>query len=356
MKRLIDYLLLPLWIANFPVTALLLLSAYSPYIDPTAHPVASCAGLTFPIFAVANFCFVLLWVVLLRFRYALLPAAGLLLCLGVLRTYCPLNPRTGLVPNDCIKLLSYNVMGLRDADSPIVGYLQESDADILCLQEYAPPQGRPQARMEEALKAYPYRCVTSIGDEQGHGNRLACFSKFPILSARKLDYRSGYNGSVAYELKIGEDTVTLINNHLESNKLTKEDKVVYESMLKSPETEKVKSGTRLLLGKLAEASALRAPQADTIARALEQTRHPYAIVCGDFNDTPVSYAHRVIGTRMDDAFSSSGKGLGISYNQNRFFFRIDHIFVSKNLKTYNCTVDRSIKESDHYPIWCYIGK
>ena len=46
----------------------------------------------------------------------------------------------------------------------------------------------------------------------------------------------------------------LINNHLESNKLTKEDKVVYESMLKSPETEKVKSGARLLIRKLAEAS------------------------------------------------------------------------------------------------------
>ena len=51
----------------------------------------------------------------------------------------------------------------------------------------------------------------------------------------------------------------LINNHLESNKLTKEDKVVYESMLKSPETEKVKSGARLLIRKLAEASAIRAP-------------------------------------------------------------------------------------------------
>lgn len=356
MKRLVYYLTLPLWIANFPATALLLLSAYSPYVDPTAHPVASCAGLAFPVFAVANLCFALLWVVLRRFRHALLPAAGLLLCLGAFRTYCPLNPRTGLLPPGCIKLLSYNVMGMRDAGSPIVDYLLESNADILCLQEYAPPRGLPQAKVEKALKAYPYRCVTPVGDERGHGNRLACFSKFPILSARKIDYRSSYNGSVEYELKIGEDTVTLINNHLESNKLTKEDKVVYESMLTSPETEKVKSGTRLLLGKLAEASALRAPQADTIARVLKQARHPYAIVCGDFNDTPVSYAHRVIGSRLDDAFSSSGRGLGISYNQNKFFFRIDHILISKNLKTYNCTVDRSIKESDHYPIWCFIGK
>jgi hypothetical protein len=161
---------------------------------------------------------------------------------------------------------------------------------------------------------------------------------------------------VVYELKMGEDTVMLINNHLESNKLTKEDKVVYESMLKSPETEKVKSGARLLIRKLAEASAIRAPQADSIAQEIAASRYPYIIVCGDFNDTPISYAHRVIEKGLNDAFTKSGRGLGISYNQNKFYFRIDNILASKNLKPYNCTVDRSIKESDHYPIWCYLKR
>lgn len=53
-----------------------------------------------------------------------------------------------------------------------------------------------------------------------------------------LDYRSNYNGSMVYEIKIGKDTVLLINNHLESNKLTREDKVVYEDMLKDRRREK----------------------------------------------------------------------------------------------------------------------
>ena len=60
--------------------------------------------------------------------------------------------------------------------------------------------------------------------------------------------------------------------------------------------------------------------------------------------------------KLDDAFTQSGKGLGISYNQNKFYFRIDNILISPNLKAYNCTVDRSIKASDHYPIWCHISK
>lgn len=249
----------------------------------------------------------------------------------------------------------------KDGENLILNYLKNSGADILCLQEYQTiesPRYLSQKDVEKALKDYPYHNIQIVGrgSGKGHTNRIACYSKFPILSSRKLDYASEYNGSVVYELKMGEDTVMLINNHLESNKLTKEDKVVYESMLKSPKTEKVKSGARLLIRKLAEASAIRAPQADSIAQEIAASRYPYIIVCGDFNDTPISYAHRVIEKGLNDAFTKSGRGLGISYNQNKFYFRIDNILASKNLKPYNCTVDRSIKESDHYPIWCYLKK
>lgn len=210
--------------------------------------------------------------------------------------------------------------------------------------------------VEEELAAYPYHHIQIVGSGRGHTNRIACYSKYPILSARLLNYKSEYNGSVIYELKMGEDTVTLINNHLESNKLTKEDKVVYESMLKSPQTDKVKTGARMLLKKLAEASAIRAPQADSIAKEILHSKSPYIIVCGDFNDSPISYSHRIIGQNLNDTYTESGCGPGISYNQNKFYFRIDNIMASKNFKSYNCTVDRSIKESDHYPIWCYLKK
>ena len=139
--------------------------------------------------------------------------------------------------------------------------------------------------------------------------------------ARVLDYSSEYNGSVLYEVKIGEDTVTLINNHLESNKLTKADKAVYENMLKSPEKEKVKSGMRLLIRKLAEASAIRAPQADTIAHEITASPHPCIIVCGDFNDTPhllySSYHRPKIWTMHSP---NQDGGLGISYNSEQILF------------------------------------
>ena len=51
---------------------MLLLTAYSPYINPEVHPVQSCLGLTFPIFLVINFCFLIFWLIV-RYRFALVP-------------------------------------------------------------------------------------------------------------------------------------------------------------------------------------------------------------------------------------------------------------------------------------------
>ena len=147
-----------------------------------------------------------------------------------------------------------------------------------------------------------------------------------------------------------------VNNHLESNKLREKDKAVYREMIKDPDKVKVSEGARILIGKLAEASAIRALQADSIAKLVAGFRGGGVIVCGDFNDSPLSYAHRVIGKELDDAFVQSGNGFGISYNQNHFYFRIDHILLSKNLESYQCTVDKTIKSSDHYPIWCFVAK
>ena len=79
-------------------------------------------------------------------------------------------------------------------------------------------------------------------------------------------------------------------------------------------------------------------------------------MCGDFNTSPISYAHRTIAEGLTDAFVESGFGLGISYHRNGFLFRIDNILISPDLQSYRCTVDSRIKNSDHYPIWCYVDK
>lgn len=360
IRRVVSYVILAV---NAFFVGTLILTAYSPYLQPVVHPIASCLGLAFPVFLGINLCFFIFWLVA-NYRFSLLPLIGFLICFSQIRTYIPVNFHTKEVPEESIKILSYNIMafgGMKKVDgrNAVLDYIQESDADIVCMQEYASSETSKKLlnakEIRKALKVYRYHDIQRIG-QGGGSNQIACYSKYPILSTRLLDYESEYNGSVIYELKVGEDTITLINNHLESNKLTKEDKIVYENMLKDPDAKKVKSGIRQLLNKLAEASVIRSKQADDIAKEIASSPHKYIIVCGDFNDSPISYTHRVIAENLDDAYTQSGRGLGISYNQNQFYFRIDNILISKNLETHNCTVDRSIKNSDHYPIWCYITK
>ncbi len=359
LGKVIAYLILAV---NALFVGLLLLAAYSPYVNPNSHPNISCFGLTFPIFLIINLCFLVFWLIA-RYKFALLALAGFLICYPQLRTYFPVNFHTKSVPENSIKFLSFNTMAFgymekKNGKNPILTYLQESEADIICLQEYATSETAKihlnERDIQKGLSNYPYRNVQTLGKHGG--NKIACFSKYPILSARKLEQNSNSNGSVVYELVIGKDTVALINNHLESNKLSKNDREAYEEMLDGAKASEMKSGARMLLRKLAQATTIRAGQADVVAEEIASSPHSHIIVCGDFNDSPISYAHRTISQKLDDAFVQSGRGLGISFNQNKFYFRIDNILVSKNFKTYNCTVDRSIKSSDHYPIWCYISK
>ena len=353
--RLLGWILLA---ANLLMVGIMLACAYSPYIDPVRHPVRACAGLAFPVFLCATVAFLLFWLVV-HVRYALLSVVGMLCCLPAIQTFCPLHLSREEAPEGSIKFLSYNIMGF-EADHPdtpdnpnhVLAYLRDSGADIICMQEYSAGGRLKQEHIDHVLKDYPYKDIHTVGKGW---NRLACYSRHPILSAEPVHYESEFNGSIVYTIAVEGDTLTVINNHLESNKLTTNDRETYVQMIKSPETADMKKGSRLLLGKLAGATAIRARQADAIARTIDSLGRRKLIVCGDFNTSPISYAHRVIGRGLNDAFVESGFGMGISYHRNGFYFRIDHILTSPDLKAYRCTVDSRIDNSDHYPIWCYIA-
>ena len=147
--------------------------------------------------------------------------------------------------------------------------------------------------------------------------------------------------------------MTLVNNHLESFKLTTEDKSHYSAFLKNISPENFDEVKASIPQKLGNAFRLRASQAEVIAEEIKKVDTEYIIVCGDFNDTPISYAHRIIKGDLIDSHAESGRGPGITYNENYFWFRIDNIFHSANMKSINCTVDK-VRYSDHYPLWCYL--
>ena len=353
--RLLGFILLGI---NAMVALLMFLSAYSPSIDPHAHPVWSSTGLFFPIFLLLNLLFLVFWTVVYR-RFVLFPLLALLMCWGSIRTYFPIHSWGGDAPEGAIKIVSYNTRAFgemkphtKKKPNEVLTYLQNSDADIICLQEYIFGGKLKKKDIDDALRAYRYKHYQSLGKGL---NGLGCYSRYPILSATPILYKGTRNGSVAYRIKVGRDTLLVINNHLESNKILKSDVETYQEMIDAPSKENLFAGVRKIWGKVAEATKIRAKQADVLVETIRNSKEKSMVVCGDFNDTPISYVHHVLCDELQDAFVETGNGLGVSYNKDRLYVRIDHILASKNLEVYDCTVDNIIHASDHYPIWCYIS-
>ena len=111
MKLLRNVAALTIGAVNAAFTAAFLLTAYSPYIQPVEHPLRSCLGLAFPIFLIANICFLFFWLIIQHYKLALLPLAGMLLAYPQIRTYMPVNFHTDHLPEESLKILSYNIMG-----------------------------------------------------------------------------------------------------------------------------------------------------------------------------------------------------------------------------------------------------
>lgn len=350
-------------LVNLVVVALFIAAAFSDRISPEKNIMFSYLGLAFPVLCVLNFCFILYWLFLWEWRCILIGLVSFLICWTPISNYFPFHNRVEDVPKDnTIKVLTYNVMGFAyrnhtdEFPNPTVKYIADSGADIVCLQEFAVGSSEKYLtikKLKKALSMYPYYSFTPISNSGVLKYGIALFSKYPILNSKRVDYKSKFNGSSIHELDIKGRKVTLINNHLESFKLTSQDKGRYSAFIKNLSSEAFDGMRGSLEQKLGTAFRLRSKQAEAVARTLKEVTSDYVIVCGDFNDTPVSYAHRVIQGPLKDAYSESGRGYGISYNENFFWFRIDNILYSSNMKSMNCTIDK-VRYSDHYPMWCYL--
>lgn len=344
--------------ANIATLVILFLVGYSDYLRPELFPSLSNVGLLFPVFLFCNIAFLVFWL-LLKPRYALIPFLGFLVCYAPIRTYAPLN-FSSEAPHGTIKILSFNTwafaQGENDEDgiNPIVKYIKQQNADIVCLQEVCSSQDVANQIDSILFPVYAYRDTTF---HPSGGNAVGILSKYPILSKERIPYPSAGNLSAAYLLEIGKEKVLLINNHLETTGLTLEERAHFKELIKGKlETDTAEQTSKTLVAKLGEATRKRAVQAETVAKYVEDHKGTSTILCGDFNDGPISYAHRMIAKGLTDCYVASGNGPGISYHHAGFFVRIDNIMCSDDWKPYECKIDDKIKASDHYPIICYLKK
>ena len=327
---------------------------YTSTLPPQEHPQVSYFGLMFPVFAAVNAFFILFWLIF-KWKFTLLPVIGLLTCAESIRAYIPFNITSG-PPAGSIKVLSYNVMSFGEnkgatwEENAILNYIRKSQADIVCLQEAT--HGEVEKALATLSNEYPY-----VSIEKNPNSHLACLSKFPIDSVQQIYYPSDNNFSYAYRLLLGDDTLLLINNHLESYRLSPEDKEDYKSIIKNykhPEQNQSETKYLSLVEKISMHDSLRGEQADSVATFLARNKGKSIILCGDLNSSPISYTHHRLTEYLNDAYTRSGNGPGTSYNRSGMYFRLDHMMVSPEITAYGAKVDKSIKESDHYPIFCFV--
>jgi endonuclease/exonuclease/phosphatase family metal-dependent hydrolase len=318
---------------------------------------------------ILNIAYLALWIASFNWKLAIISLSAIIFCWKPIKTYFPFHFPTRELPKGSIKFMTYNVRGFNwkmkednNAINPIFSYIRDSEADIVCLQEFAANrqhdgQFATKAEIKKFLKHYPYQAVVSLSASNKYSlYGLACYSKFPIIKTTKIPFNgNSYNGSAIFRIKINDKIVSVVNNHLESNKITTEDKKLYQKFLERKDSEMLGSVAHNIRNRLGVAYRLRVAQVDTIAAyiARERTETDAIIVCGDFNDTPISYAYHRMKADLTDSFSETGRGPGITYNENHFLFRIDNIFHDDNFKAYNAKVGK-VRYSDHYPLMTYL--
>jgi endonuclease/exonuclease/phosphatase family metal-dependent hydrolase len=347
----------------------LLLSLLTPYINPAKFPLLPFLGLGFPVLILLNIVFCILWFFknrtwflcsLILFGLSL-PYQIKIFSFNVLPTDIPKES------DSRIKLMSYNVRlfdlynpSMKNAKSTrngIFKYFRDEEPDILCIQEYY-----------EQKKPSSFITIDSIveimDDPQIHikgiqipRNRqtfgLATFSKLPVVNKGYIKHQGANKNNNNYCIYIDvtreKDTLRIYNVHLQSIKL----ETNYATKnTKDDGTENTQSTIKTAYRKLKKAFAIRAEQSKTVSQHIKKSPYP-TIVCGDFNDTPISYTYHIFENELIDAFRNTSSGFGSTYIGLLPAGRIDYIFHSKELNSTSFKIQKE-KLSDHRAISCVI--
>ena len=343
--------------ANVTTVVSMLLVGYSDRLDPANHPLLSTMGMAFPFFLLVNLAFLFFWLVF-KWRMIWISVVGFMCAYVPINIYMPLHTKQD-IPEGALKLVSYNVCSYGgnykydQGFETVLKYLVEEQPDIICIQEDVDTWRRYV--FQEYQKHWAYNDTVVIANSPQSFNALGIHTRFPIIKHERIEYTSKANGSVAWWLKVDNDTLVVVNNHFESCHLNTDDRAQYRQIIKGELSgDSARTESKLLWIKLAEANAVRSKQIKAVSSYVEEHSEYPVIVCGDFNDNPISYSRHVMAEHLTDCFRETGRGVGLSYNQKAFSFRIDHIFCSQHLQPYNCKVDDEMDASDHYPILCWL--
>lgn len=331
------------------------------YISPIKLHVFAFSGYLFPLFWIINLIF-LIWLSIRRSALLLIPLLSLLISWTHWANSFQISGKSIAEESELeipLRVMSYNTRmfdyykhsGIPGAPDEIFKFILQQNPDIICFQEYFTSLKRHEYTPTQIIarfRQFGYKHIEYLKSRPGNtGYGLATFSRYPITNSGAIRFVNSNNQAIFSDIDVKGKTVRVFNNHLESIGFKDGDLSVLDT-LEFRMSERQRQGLRNISKKLNRAFAMRSNQADALARHIANSPYP-VIVCGDFNDTPVSYVYRTMRAGMKDAFKEAGVGFGGTYNGRLPSFRIDYIFHSPQFDTYNFKTF-PLKYSDHFPI------
>jgi len=348
------------WSLNVVLVLYTFLVYWLLYDLPVQHWSASMFMITLPVAWALNLVCLTAWLFTHPWRSLLsllTVLAGFWLWPRTLAVNTPQPPEQG---RPSLSLLSYNVANFnadefyetptkRSRVNLITNWVIRNEAPVKCFQEFYNSQRHPVLQMADRLRAtgYTHEAVLRPEYRQTPDSFLgvAIFSKYPMVNQGREPFGlHAHNGIVWADIKIGDDTVRIINVHLESMGIR------VRRVLSQREMAGVRTETRGILALLREGFIARREQILKVEKYVSQSRFP-VIVTGDFNETPYSVAYGRMRAKLNSAFEEAGHGFGFSLNRAPKLLRIDHQFYDdRRLTPIDFKTHNDIPYSDHYPI------
>lgn len=350
---------------NWFAIAGLFFACIAPYVSPAVFWPLAFFGLMHPAFVLLNLIFLLLWT-LRRRKQAFYTLAILLFSIPWYGKQFHFHFGTpAATPASAFKFMSYNVRLFdrynwtkdKNTRSRMFALLKREMPDVLNLQEFFNQNSGAYRNLDTLKKLLGFEYVHeeyTLSLKDNHFG-VVTFSKFPIVNVGKIVFNTRNNNICIYtDLLINGDTVRIYNMHLQSISFGFADLHFLNQVYSGEDADAEIENSKNILRRMKRAFMKRAHQSESIAKHMAAC--PYKlIVCGDFNDTPISYSYNTISDGLQDAFLESGSGFGKSFENPFPFPRIDYILHSFSMKAFEFRTIQQEGMSDHYPIVCKIA-
>ncbi len=349
--------------SNIVIAVLFIAGANVKYFDPIGWWFLSLFTLALPYLLLLLVLFLLFWL-FVKPVWSLISLLVILISLHAVRNIFPLNFSSDFSlakqPGN-IRIMSWNVELfniLHHKDQPEIkqemfDLINKYDPDIACFQEVVAGENKkainyfPDIQKALRFKDYLYSYQVKDDFDRYHHFGITISSKFPILRKQTIvNNPNNYNSTFQFvDVLFGKDTLRVFNIHLQSLRFSKENLNYLDSgSIKTDATTESKN----VISKIKTGIIKRASQAFFIKDEINHSPYPM-IVCGDFNDVPVSYAYETIGSGLQNAFVQKGFGISRTFSAISPTLRIDNIFTDKNFKILQYTRVKKLL-SDHFPI------